>query len=204
MQDITAKQYLSLQEAFKFFNDKLFNNGLPECLITFQRKKGCGGYFSPKRFESRLDNTIQISEIALNVALFTGKTDKYILSILVHEMVHHWQDVFGKPGRGNYHNEEWATKMFEIGLMASSTGKEFGKQTGQSMSHYILTGDKFDVCCDELLARGACLDYNSRENPKNPKKNKTKYQCPCCETNVWGKPELNLLCVDCDVHYLPY
>lgn len=200
---ITAKQYLSLQEAFTFFNDKLFNSTLPECLITFQRKKGCGGYFSPKRFESRLDSTIQVSEIALNVSFFSGKDDKHILSILVHEMAHHWQEEFGKPGRGNYHNKEWADKMKELGLMASDTGKEGGKTTGQSMSHYILVGDRFDNVCNELLLTGVSLDYNSRENAKNPKKNKNKYQCPCCESNVWGKAELNLLCVDCDVHFLP-
>lgn len=36
--------------------------------------------------------------------------------------------------------------------------------------------------------------------PEKPKYdfNKTKYQCPNCSNNVWGKPSMNILCVDCD------
>jgi len=33
-------------------------------------------------------------------------------------MVHDWQKEFGKPGRGRYHNREWAEKMKEIGRLA--------------------------------------------------------------------------------------
>lgn len=29
-------------------------------------------------------------------------------------------------------------------------------------------------------------------------KNKTKYSCPCCKVNVWGKPNLNLICGNCN------
>ena len=35
-----------------------------------------------------------------------------------HEMVHAWQQQHGRPGRGGYHNREWAAKMKEIGLAA--------------------------------------------------------------------------------------
>lgn len=31
-----------------------------------------------------------------------------------------------------------------------------------------------------------------------PQKNKIKYHCDCCGLNVWGKPSIRLLCVDCD------
>ena len=30
------------------------------------------------------------------------------------------------------------------------------------------------------------------------KKSKVRYTCPGCLTNVWGKPELNIYCGDCD------
>ena len=29
------------------------------------------------------------------------------------------------------------------------------------------------------------------------RKSKTRYTCPNCSTNVWGKPELNIICGDC-------
>ena len=31
----------------------------------------------------------------------------------------------------------------------------------------------------------------------NGDKNKKKYSCPGCKSNVWGKPQLNLVCGDC-------
>lgn len=36
--------------------------------------------------------------------------------------------------------------------------------------------------------------------PKPPKSNrgKTKYTCPSCSMNLWGKPDLNVICGDCD------
>jgi len=35
---ITQKQYKTLDDAFKYFNDKLFEGKLPDILITLQRK----------------------------------------------------------------------------------------------------------------------------------------------------------------------
>lgn len=201
---VTAKQYLSLQEAFTYFNQRLFGNGLPECLITFQRKKGCGGYFSAERFESRVDNSIRVSEIALNCANFSTRDDKHILSILVHEMCHHWQYENGTAPKTAYHNKEFAAKMLEVGLQCSDTGAIGGNDVGNSMSHYILENAKFDTACTILLAKGLILDYNSRENkPKRKSQSKFKYTCPECDSNVWGKKGLNIKCDDCEVHYLP-
>lgn len=54
--------------------------------------------------------------------LIHARTDRDILSTLLHEMVHHWQYRFGTPGRRGYHNIEFAAKMLEVGLHASDTG----------------------------------------------------------------------------------
>jgi hypothetical protein len=61
--------------------------------------------------------------IQIDEAVFGG-----VLSTLVHEQAHLWQHHFGKPGRGRYHNREWAAKMVEIGLIPSATGEPGGKQ----------------------------------------------------------------------------
>jgi predicted SprT family Zn-dependent metalloprotease len=34
--------------------------------------------------------------------------------------------------------------------------------------------------------------------PDRKAQTRAKYTCPSCETNVWGKPGLNILCGDCD------
>ena len=34
--------------------------------------------------------------------------------------------------------------------------------------------------------------------PKQKNSSKTKYSCPTCKTNIWGKPELKIACMTCD------
>lgn len=39
---------------------------------------------------------------------------------------------------------------------------------------------------------------SSKPPPKQNKSSKTKYSCPTCKTNIWGKPELKIACMTCD------
>ena len=189
-------EYNSLQKAYSFFNEKIFDNTLPDCLITLQRKKGAYGYFSPQRFTSRsADNTTD--EIALNPNLFEGRSDKEILSTLVHEMAHVWQAHHGKPGRGGYHNKQWAEKMVSIGLLPLSDN---GKGTGDKVSHTIAEGELFDTTATELIdtAKFALAwQDNTRPAAKKASVSKLKYSCPTCDLNIWGKPGLSVVCGEC-------
>ncbi len=196
------RQYVSLSAAFDFFNRRLFAAALPPCLITLQRKSGSRGYYSPKRFEGRGDANRQTDEIALNPATFENRTDAQILSTLVHEMVHQWQEHLGRPSRSCYHNQEWADHMEALGLMPTDTGLPGGRRVGQHVTHYILARGAFDLACQELLAGGVQVEWQSRENPpavtKAKARTKTKYSCPGCGINVWGKSGLHVLCGECD------
>ena len=49
----TQRTYTTLDDAYRFFNDRLFNGGLPACLITMQRSKKAYGYFAGGRFGTR-------------------------------------------------------------------------------------------------------------------------------------------------------
>ena len=62
---------------------------------------------------------------------YFGKTDVWILSVLVHEMAHVWQQEHGKPGRGRYHNKEWAAKMLALGT-ASLRHLQAGREDDRS------------------------------------------------------------------------
>ncbi len=73
-----------------------------------------------------------------------NRPDKYWHATLVHEMVHLWQQDFGKPSRSCYHNKQWASKMESLGLMPSDTGLPEGRKTGQHMTHYIMAGGLFE------------------------------------------------------------
>lgn len=196
---LTQKQYISLESAFDYYNQHLFSNSLPSVLLTFNRKKKAMGYYWADVMQDRQDSTKTCSEIALNIANFHLETDKEIFSTLVHEMCHHWQHVKGKPSRTGYHNKEWADKMIEVGLMPSHTGKVGGKLTGQNMTHYIMTGDRFDTVTDRLLISHS-IDWNATDpKNKNKSKPKTKYLCPQCDAKAWGKEDLHIHCGDCDM-----
>jgi hypothetical protein len=210
---VTTTEYGNFQEAFDYFNNELFNGKLPPCLITLQRKKRTLGYYSPQRFKSRVNQGFT-DEIALNPAGFEGQTDEQVLSTLVHEMVHQFQRLFGNPGRGRYHNREWAEFMIERGLIPIGPD---GKQTGDRISHYIKKDGKFQKACQKLLATGFKLNWQSVEDwthsrgkasqngkEAEPKKDRQKFSCPSCGLNAWAKPSAILICGPCymKAHYV--
>jgi SprT-like family len=201
----TQKTYKTLDDAYRFFNKRLFSGKLPGCLITMQRSKKAYGYFAGGRFGS-VDGKDVTDEIALNPSHFRSRTTEESLSTLVHEMAHLQQHHFGKPSRTSYHNKEWAQMMRSVGLIPSDTGAAGGRETGQKMSHTIEAGGRFARACAELMIGGFDPLYvelwNEGEAQKRRKKaaSKTRYTCPECLTNAWAKPAVHLVCGDCDEH----
>ena len=196
---ITITEYQGFQRAYDFFNRELFEGSLPQVLVTLQRHANTRGYFSPERFSGRVDK-VAVHELALNPDNFTGRTDAMILSTLAHEMAHVWQQTHGKPPRRSYHDRQWAGKMWEIGLQPSSTGEEGGKETGQSMSHYIIPEGRYAQAYMKLAAQGFALHWQSVpaiEQARGKKSSKTKFTCPECGLNTWAKPNACLICGEC-------
>jgi predicted SprT family Zn-dependent metalloprotease len=194
----TSVVYDSFQQAYDFFNARLFADcHLPtEFVITMARHSGSKGHFADDRYTSRdtsRDGKDRIAEINLNPDAFTGRTDEEILSTLVHEMVHWWQSVYGtKPSHG-YHNKQWAAKMKQIGLHPGMVG---GKENGKHVTHYIVAGGPYAEAYADLAATGFELHWQSTEEDKTEKakRGKTKFTCPACNQNAWGKPDLQIRC----------
>jgi predicted SprT family Zn-dependent metalloprotease len=198
----TKRTYDDLTSAYDFFNKRLFDGKLPRCLITMQRKNKSYGYFAGGRFGT-LDGGETADEIALNPSHFRERTTEQNLSTLVHEMVHLWQHHFGKPSRTGYHNKEWAAMMKAVGLIPSDTAAPGGKETGQHVSHYIEAYGAFNRACAELVKRGFIVPYvelwteGEEKTRKKKAASKTKYTCSSCDLNVWGKPEIKVICGEC-------
>ena len=53
-----------------------------------------------------------------------------------------------------------------------------------------------------LISDGSGSPAGTQPAPTLPKKNKVKYTCPQCQTNVWGKADLNIDCGDCGQGFL--
>lgn len=205
----TRETYDAFQQAYDHFNWTLFDSKLPNCLITLQRKGRTYGYFCRKRFVSSDDTPCD--EIALNPAVFHQRSVEETLSTLVHEMVHLWQFHFGSPGRGRYHNRQWAEKMKSIGLQPSHTGAPGGNELGDQMSHYIIENGSFANAAKELTVRDFRIEWRDRgiaaalgiqggstiSSPITPKSGKrVKYTCQTCGQNAWANHNANLICGD--------
>lgn len=162
----TVAFYAELQRAFDHFNATLFSGKLPPCLITLRSSGRAYGYHHKDRFVNRQGQTLD--ELGLHAGYFTVRPVEEVLSTLVHEMVHHWQDCFGTPSKSTPHNREWARKMRQVGLEPSSTGLPGGKDTGQSVSHYIQPAGLFMKACKELVDAGFELPWVDRHLPRMP------------------------------------
>jgi hypothetical protein len=219
----TEDQFLSYQNIFDYFNEVLFEGQLPGVLLNFSRKAKTHGFFAPERWEDGKKS--RSHEISLNPETLERES-VLVFSTLVHEMVHLWQQEFGKPSRTAYHNQEWADKMESVGLIPSNTGQPGGKKTGQSVSHYILAGGPFENAFEAMpedLKRlpFTAIEYiqkpaagaegsgegeedgdgegKTKKKGKNKSQYKAKFTCPDCGQNAWGKEDLSILCNNCKV-----
>jgi predicted SprT family Zn-dependent metalloprotease len=223
----TDKNYRVWLLACEFFNNRLFENRLPGCLITFQRQRNAYGFHAHCRFEESGGGS-KADEIALNPSHFAKMDAREVFSILAHEMAHQYQWHFGKPGQAGYHNKGWARMMIQIGLVPTDTGEPGGKATGRRMAHFIRADGPFDRLCSELLNSGFVVPYVETElgqqvtspfNPDDPRAresieqlkrkaeqqrakkaaSKTRFTCTGCEVpqHAWGKPSLNVICGKC-------
>lgn len=217
----TVTTYAELQQIFDTLNQSLFDGALPPCLMTLQREKQTMGYFSHRRFVATNGGGDFTDEIALNPAYFASHGLREVFQTVAHEMVHLWQAHFGSPGRGRYHNREWAEKMIAIGLMPTDTGRPGGKTTGQRISDYPIEGGPFLAAYEALattafritwvdryvarattggsglaLAEAASqvLVFGGEERLKKP--TRVKYVCAASGAAVWGRPNLNIVCGD--------
>ena len=222
----TTKAYSELQSAFDILNSELFNGKLPYCLITLARHPRSLGYFSPDRFGLRRGNG-SVHEIAINPQYLRTEPVISTLATIAHEMCHLWQQDFGRPSRGGYHNREFAEQMKSIGLQPSSTGAPGGAETGQNMSDYPIACGPFERVANAMIAAGFEPSFFDRNEPTDREHTihfvegepadrpvefgtpglsgkRQKYKCvsPACRVAVWGRPALKIICGECGTPFV--
>lgn len=221
----TKQQFAAFESAYEYFNQVLFSKELPPVILNLSRKSRAMGFVAPNRWRSadtEPGTDGQLHELSINPEILCMDLIE-VYSTLVHEQCHIWQHTFGNPSRPGYHNKEWANKMIAVGLMPSTTGRPDGKKVGQHMSDYPIEDGVFLKALDQMAEKlkfpfisiegelhytqmstvqtSGTASISDTEEPAPPKKNKIKYTCPGCQTNIWGKPELNIICGDCDQRF---
>lgn len=193
----TREQFTAYSQMFDYFNRALFDGKLPPTMLNFSRKARTNGFFAPQRWErgSKVRH-----EISINPSTLKHRRPIDVASTLVHEMCHLWQQEHGTPSRSGYHNREWSAQMEAVGLTPSTTGQPGGAKVGQRVTHFITVDGRFERAFKamprDFLLPWSCGDLE--ESKPSTARNKVKYTCPGCSCNVWGKPDLDIACNECD------
>jgi predicted SprT family Zn-dependent metalloprotease len=201
----TLSTYDEWQTAFDFFNAVIFDAELPEVIITLDNKgKRILGYFHAERY---INTNGELTDcLSMNPTCIKDRPLIIVFATLVHEMCHIWDYHTNGGSNRAYHSAVWADKMESIGLMPSNTGEPGGKRTGQKMCHYIIDGGLFEEMATRFIETNYGISWADRtieldepdEKPEKKKvKSKNKYTCPGCGANVWGKPDLQVACLEC-------
>lgn len=156
----TEQSHGELDKAYAHFNERLFDNELPPCMIRMQSTRATRSLFDPNRFVTR---ELQIAHcIDINPQIFASSTVKQVLGVLVSEMAQVWAHKHNSRGRRGYHSTGWADRMEKLGLMPSDTGKQGGKRTGERVLHYVIAGGPFEIAADDLIATGFTITWLDR------------------------------------------
>ncbi len=147
----TERAYSELQQAFDFYNQRLFDGELPDCLITFQRGKNTMGYFSYRRFVAADGSGRMIDEIALNPEYFPVYPLIEVMQTLVHEQCHMWQYHYGNPSRKTYHNAQWAAKWKVSDLCPPPPGDLVVRKSARRLMTIRSLGGRFQRVTLELF-----------------------------------------------------
>jgi hypothetical protein len=179
-------------------------------IVVRRRRPSTAGAFVDHVWCKKSDTNGSIAQIDLNPQYF--QDTPRLLQTLAHELSHHAQDaypeVFGKPGKGGYHNKAWATLLERLGLRPVSLDKP-GRKTGYRVTDEVIAGGPFAKVCDDYLATGAAISWATpgaqRKSAPQPEdlrrlqKNKVTFRCPNCAQKTYGQPTLKVGCWICNL-----
>lgn len=155
---------------FDRFNVHFFEGKLPRTVISVERTRVTRlGHFVPDRDAIGVRNRINVN------AKYAGYDPWFSLRTLAHEMVHVWEQAFGKPGKNNYHTRAFRRKAAEIGILCD----ERGRVINLPADPFVSLLKQFGVEVAELPPSRGSLGRLRGESRLQ------KYSCQC-PINVWA------------------
>lgn len=190
-----------LHKAFDKANQVLFNNELPEVVITMNtrgNRKGVLGWFTVNEAWTSGEN--EFHEINI-VPEAMNRDFMEIMTTLIHEMVHLYNHVNGikDTSRGNaYHNKRFLKSAEEHGFeyLHDAPDSRIGysaitltKQTQNMIKFWNIDKTAFTIARKEF------------GTGKKKKSNIIKWQCGCGTIVRTSKDGLNAFCGDCGTKF---
>jgi len=113
-----------------------------------------------------------------------------ILVIIVHEMTHAWQALYGKPSSSWYHNKEFCCKMLEFGIACNKAGCNYGVK-----DLFVSLIKKHGIVFNHPINPEGLIKIPSITKPKGKSKLK-KWSCGCTNVRVAVK-DFQAKCIRC-------
>ncbi|MBW4590117.1 hypothetical protein G7B40_039885 [Aetokthonos hydrillicola Thurmond2011] len=185
----------SYEQAFEYFNEKLFENRLPPCILNLNAKGRSWGYFKKDIWKGEKDTPHH--EICLNPWLLSQEGD-LIFQMLVRCMVHLWEHTHGEPSKiTRYCSVEFTQKMQEIGLPCEEA-------CGLNLKHKVDENGKYAAV--RPVAIRDFFPLQSQVELEKPRKTRIKYECPMCGFSAMASSRGKLFChtESCNVEMLKH
>ena len=182
-----------LEKAYLVLNEKYFGGELPPVVITIQSSPRAYGHYTT--WDAWENETAGYREINIGAETLNLPIEQ-LMSVMVHEMVHHYCAVNGIKDTsrgGTYHNSAGFKRVAE-GTGAVSIG--YDPRIGHSPT--TPTQALIDFV-EEQGWKGVDLSRNTPEKAtRGRKQNVRKYVCPVCGSSVRATKAVNIGCLDCD------
>lgn len=205
---------LALDELYRVFdimNRDIFDDTLPQPVITLQPTKGktLGHFTLDKvwRDKNNIKDDVVITdendeqslyEINIDPRWFYERSAVDIAGTLLHEMVHYNNKMLCiKDCSGNSHNKKFKEAAESVGLIVMK-----GKGVGFGITS--LSPERAEYIEQKVEPNESVFEYFradvKKEEKKPKKKNIFKYTCPKCGMEAKGKRDLNIKCGTCNVN----
>lgn len=127
---------------FDHFNRRLFGGTLPETGFAM-------GHLPAARaaFETWPDG---FHQIALNHEVLRRRIPVHVGATIVHEMVHLWRYLRPEPQLDHGHDELWADKMVELGLLPHTHDRVAGTHIAKRLMQTIVPDGPYDAAARDV------------------------------------------------------
>jgi hypothetical protein len=188
-----AERAAELTAWFHRLNGHFFAGQLPPAPISFETESAANlGWYRLKRDGLALKHRINLN------ALYVGASLCQNIAVLLHEMLHLWEDaIHGRRVGGSYHTKRFRERAEELGIPTTENGEFLGIQDGSQLARFLAEHKV-------SLEPGLCGDGESSRDPRRgprpvaPGSRLQAWTCGC-DMRVWASigRELRARCHTC-------